>query len=200
MEISSPILSGKKGLDEVKRFVELLHYLGCSVNKTCGLHVHVNSKNNSSLEKLAVLSAYHHNQKYLNKFFAKHRQNSNNRYIGNLLVDNLCDEIHNALECDEDGIGTEKYSNIRIHEVLPTIEFRQHEGTLNIKKILKWIEFCLDFHEVSIGTYKHLSHKQNKNVANHNNKEEVIENILLKELNEYDIMGYCLKQKRRKTA
>ena len=41
LEVVSPILSGEQGLNELKKVCEVLTRLGCKVDKTCGLHVHI---------------------------------------------------------------------------------------------------------------------------------------------------------------
>ena len=39
-EIVSPLLFGKDGLEQIQKVCDLLQQLGCTVNYTCGLHVH----------------------------------------------------------------------------------------------------------------------------------------------------------------
>ena len=41
VEIVSPVLRGREGLEQVRQVAALLQELGARVNRTCGLHVHV---------------------------------------------------------------------------------------------------------------------------------------------------------------
>ena len=59
VEIVSPVLKGADGVRQVLAVVRELNARGATVNKTCGLHVHVgfDKNNRPALERLVTLAA-----------------------------------------------------------------------------------------------------------------------------------------------
>jgi hypothetical protein len=158
LEVSSPILSGKEGLREVNSFMNLLHSFGCSINKTCGLHVHVSKNNMKKIEYLAVMSRYHKQQNIINKFVASNRHNC--RFAHNLLwgedIEVAYEEIRSNLDHEY-----EKYRVVYPHPIYETVEFRQHQGCLDNERVLNWISFCTNYVHQTVELFRSLT-KNNK--------------------------------------
>ncbi len=44
VEIVSPILKGRAGIEQIKQMAEVLRQVGAAVNPTCGMHIHVGAR------------------------------------------------------------------------------------------------------------------------------------------------------------
>lgn len=158
-EMSSPILKGKKGLTEVDTIVKTLNQFGCSINSRCGLHVHVDAKDLSEDEKLAVVARYNNLHDKIKKFVKRDRWTRSAR-LGEYSINRLVhDLIETQVVVDEDYDGRTGGA-LSISGKYPTLEFRQHEGSLNSKEIQNWIKFCVNFVEQSVKLYREERAKQ----------------------------------------
>lgn len=78
LEIRSPILRGKKGLEELAAVCEILEKLGLTTNDSCGLHVHIglrNSKKRFTVKQAArIVSSYQDNLDTISKWLKADRR------------------------------------------------------------------------------------------------------------------------------
>lgn len=140
IECVSPVLDGTRaGFDKLSLCCESLNAAGAYVNRSTGLHVHIGAENMSGDQYVNVFKNYRALQSIINTFMAPSRRD--NFYCAPLSehdfscchsVEDVCREMHND----------------RYHTVNPmsygrhrTIEFRQHQGTTNFKKIKMWVTF-----------------------------------------------------------
>ena len=158
MEISSPILSGQKGLKEVANLLKILNKFKCTVNKTCGLHVHVNTEKLNEVEKLSILARYSKLENEIDMFVAPHRRKNKSQFASKIKFSYIEDILFNELPYS-DYLFTDKYLKVSIHDCYPTVEFRQHEGSLDEKKVLNWIQFCVNFRNQTVKQFKTLNRK-----------------------------------------
>ena len=142
-ELVSPPLSGSAGRQQVKKACEALQAAGCSVNNSCGLHVHhdIHDLDAAGIGRLATL--WSNNQRNINWLVAASRRDSTwaqplSRYEV---------EQYNALDPRRElrgqvrSIATRRYRSLNFAAYVRygTVEVRQHQGTLNAKKMLAWI-------------------------------------------------------------
>jgi hypothetical protein len=157
MEIKSPILKGQQGLKTIQKVCRILKSLKFEVNSTCGLHIHVgiiNAKKKFKAEELIeILKRYHRHSDKINLLVDINRRR--NQYCRNLddVLDNieacdLRDEDFDLSDLQEFGEHCDAV-NIEALDYHGTIEFRQHQGTINAKEITNWIKFCLTHVEMS---------------------------------------------------
>ena len=129
LEVVSPILCGQEGFEDLEKVVSILNRLGCTINKSCGLHVHHGARDLTRKEKLDLFKTYRDNEHIIDSVLAPSRRGSNNRYC-------------------KSAVGLESHSrddryyklNFLSYVKYGTVEFRQHQGTLNYGKIKNWIE------------------------------------------------------------
>lgn len=126
-EIVSPILSGSEGLAEINKMCMILNDLGFTVNVSCGLHVHHNARDLSLQQRTQVFELYRKKETLIDTIVSPSRRENNNRYCRSL-------------------VGGRGLPDSRYYKVNPmsyskygTIEFRQHQGTINYQKISNWI-------------------------------------------------------------
>ena len=143
IECVSPVMQGASGKSTLKNAVETLDRAGASVNKSCGLHVHIGASALTQRQYANVFNNYYYLEALVDSFMAPSRRRDTNCYCRSL-------RDHSALtrcESVRDVQGTLDYD--RYHKINPmsydrhkTIEFRQHQGTTDYKKILNWVMFC----------------------------------------------------------
>ena len=155
-ELVSPPLSGEAGLETVRTVLRALAGAGATVNKTCGLHVHVDAADLSGADIARVFVNYRDHEAFINQIMPRSR-------LGNTYckpVSGLYDfagfltRIQAATSVRGAGILNEAHRFDRYHTVNlasyarhGTLEFRQHSGTVNATKVANWVQFVLYFVE-----------------------------------------------------
>jgi hypothetical protein len=168
IEIKSPILSGPQGLRTIRRFCSHLIRLGVTVNRSCGLHVHVGitnaQKKFSNDEILTIVKRYGEHQATIDTFLARSRTATEGRNANGFCVPVA--RVVQGLEGVRAQTGEARFSGMPIDQIARygqhydrvsvaslnkygTIEFRQHHGTVNGSKITNWIRFLLTHVEIS---------------------------------------------------
>lgn len=150
-EIVSPVLSGEKGLNEVKKVVKLLKAIA-KVNAKCGLHVHIGAQNMTPWDIRNIYVRYARAEFIIDGLMPKSRQESNNHACLSLDDQTI---FYWLLKYTESQLTLDKliahqesrYCKLNLHalRVHGTIEYRHHGGTLNHNRVINWIKFCLHF-------------------------------------------------------
>jgi hypothetical protein len=138
-EINSPVLKGKKGLEQVRKVCEALVALGCQINSSCGLHVHhgIADHNNDDYNTIAnVFKIYNKYQKDFDAMLPLSRRN--NHYALPIDAETINEfENHDHLN----SIQGNRYHvvNLQSYWKYGTLEFRQHSGSVEANKVINWI-------------------------------------------------------------
>jgi len=150
-ELVSPILRGQAGLDEAARAVKALQDAGGFLDSQCGLHVHVGMDNLNGAQMMSIMDLYIANQANINSILAASRHNtfyckpnseaspSQRHQYG------IIRSARNTTEAARAARDTDRYYavNLQSYAKYGTMEFRQHQGTLNGKKAGAWVKFIL---------------------------------------------------------
>lgn len=144
-EVVSPILKGKDGLDSLKKVCESLSSIGAKVNKSCGLHIHLDAKEMTIAQWRNLIINYARLENIIDGFMAESRRGNNNgfcrsvalmpRLEATILHCNSVEEIARYFSTRYMKINVEAYSRHK------TVEFRQHQGTIEFEKISMWLTF-----------------------------------------------------------
>lgn len=123
----------------ISKVCKVLKQLGCEVNKSCGLHVHLDMRTRDHETAYTKLVK---NLPTLTKYVAKHRKY--NRYCKL----NKFDSFIGGYTRDSLGpyyVHDDRHSAINPHAYLrhKTLEVRLHEGSLDSRKINRWIKVLL---------------------------------------------------------
>lgn len=158
VEFVTPPLCGQIGEDVVKKVCKGARLAGATINKSCGLHVHIDAKGITSKNLQKLLAFYLVYDDVIMAMLPKARRG--NRYARSLKSRLTLEEVieasnREAIEkiwyrgSDNDGIQSRKshhydnsrYYGINIHSLYRTntIEIRYHSPTLNAGKILNWV-------------------------------------------------------------
>lgn len=144
VEISSPVLRGREGIEQVIAVVNQLRAWRFYTNPTCGLHVHVGadfSRNARALKNLIFLSA-----KFERALFAvtgtKRREHGNY----SAPMSEAYQQVKNMTAVGDVRPVAQKYRSLNLCHLFSayqTVEFRVFQGTTNLNKILGYIQICL---------------------------------------------------------
>jgi hypothetical protein len=144
-EVVSPILQGVAGYEEVMKVTEVLTRVGATTNRTTGLHVHVEASDLTGEEVARVVEFYTANQTAIDTMVSASRRN--NRYANKYPAFRVASmkQAVAAQQGNKEALRgyANKYTVVNIAPLFTygTIEFRQHQGSVNGKKITNWIKF-----------------------------------------------------------
>lgn len=149
LELVSPILKGDAGLDELRIAVDTLSRIGAKIDKTCGLHVHHNAADLPMTALAKVVLMYYKYQKAFNSILPMSRRTAKRNWycrpIPSVEVANLIEKQTNE-NIVKPGemfriMHLNRYTvvNVKAYYRHKTIEFRQHNGSLNSDKIEAWV-------------------------------------------------------------
>lgn len=151
-EVVSPVLKGKKGLGSLKSLCDALAEIDAKVNVSCGLHVHIGIANMTDDHYVRIVRNYQAVETAIDSFMPVSRRGNNSRWCNTL-------KNHDFSYCRTKFDVANEMRNDRYHKVNavaferhPTIEFRQHSGTVEYVKISHWVMFLAKLVEYS---YEH---------------------------------------------
>ena len=154
-ELVSPILRGEADLETLLGFVDAIEASGGVVNRTCGLHVHVDMNNmpEKRLVNLFKLAAKY--QGAIDSLLPRSRRGDSNGYCQNsystneslnnvfkrlrmsLTQGNMCETVDDLMEVH--GRDRNLKWNFQSYWRHGTVEMRAHSGTLNRNKVEHWV-------------------------------------------------------------
>lgn len=147
LECVSPILQGERGLADLKTVLRGIRAAGGRVNRSCGLHVHHDANDMSGAQLAWLLELYVENQQVIDSVLAPSRRSSNtNRWCQPWTGADKVSMLAAAKTGEKRRMGDGYFNryrtiNITSYAKYGTIEFRQHQGSLNAKKITAWVKF-----------------------------------------------------------
>lgn len=143
IECVSPVLKGQQGKSALKNAVDTLNMAHASVNRSCGLHVHIGAANLTDQQYANVFNNYYYLETLIDTFMAPSRRADNNQYCKTVAWLDGLTRAENPVEVRRCMYGDRYYKiNAMSYQRHKTIEFRQHQGTTDYKKILNWVMFC----------------------------------------------------------
>lgn len=162
LELVSPVLEGRDGLDEVASACRALRQTNARVNSTCGFHAHFDARDMPLDQMKRVCLNYLRLETMIDSVMAPSRRANTNRFCGSINRPGVEARILAATttrELEQAVNGGNRYFKVNLQAFFRhgTIEFRQHHGTVCAEKITFWLKFlhCLiDYsaqHEVPAG-------------------------------------------------
>jgi len=147
-EFVAPVLRGEDGFRQITEIMEALQDLGVTVNKYCGLHVHVGATHDSLDFHKTLAKFYAAYESVFDSVMPKSRRASNNLF---------CRSITHASRQQIDAtrsvsdlfalLGRQasapRYVKLNYQRKYGTVEFRQHSATLEPTKAIMWVKTCL---------------------------------------------------------
>lgn len=186
MEIKTPILKGIKGLKQIQKFLSYFSKYA-SVNKTCGLHVHVGAfdfKKRNSLEMVTTALMYYSKlESTFDLLVDDSRRKNNNEYaIATSSLNQLIESYSSSNQTYE--IQEERYHKLNIESLNEhgTLEFRQMHGTLDYALIKNWIIVCTSFVDMVAVQYKNLMKPLKMQVKNRKLNYKTMPKAVIKDI------------------
>lgn len=144
VEIVSPVLKGKEGLEQAQAVLRTLKAWGARVNKSTGLHIHVGAGFRENLRKL--LQLVHLVAQYERALFATTGTRSREHGVYAKPVSETYKAIAGATEWRQVERAATKYQALNLVPLFgskKTIEFRLFQGTMNATKLGAYIQLVL---------------------------------------------------------
>lgn len=156
-EVVSPILKGEQGFAQLRKVCDVLTAAGCRISKKCGLHVHVGSSTEQLDFFKNLIKLYASAEDSLDSMVAPSRRGSENTFCKSLKYKVNYDRLEAARTIDDvtRAIGQTPGSdytrssgrycklNLQAFYQVGTVEFRQHQGTVEANKAENWVRLCL---------------------------------------------------------
>lgn len=150
VELRTPILQGRAGLNTLRKAMDRLKEAGAYVTTADGLHVHHDAPEfvDSPTSCLQLVESWRNNQDAIHEMVAprRHRSQACPRWSNNyfdVLKQWVESNGRNYLSLDRHDL------NLLSLDEHGSIEFRLHEGTLDADVAIAWIQFGQKFlHEV----------------------------------------------------
>lgn len=145
-ELVSPILRGDDGLEQIRTVCKVLNEFGCTVNRSCGLHVHHDMNNAQFHEWKNAAILYVKYEEQIDKLMAPSRRGNGAQYVRSTHRGNkdwMFEQLTRATTLSD---VRRVFNNDRYHKLNVTdgnyhgtIEFRHHGGTIDGDKIAAWV-------------------------------------------------------------
>jgi hypothetical protein len=150
-ELVSPILSGADGLEQVKTVCRVLKENHVKVNRSCGLHVHIDARDFTTGDWKNIYRNYAGAEETIDSFMPMSRRGNGNTYCHSVKT-YYTRSIDGATSLrsiqDNYGFGSRYFKlNTKSFWRHQTVEFRQHSGTIEFEKISNWVLFVSRFVE-----------------------------------------------------
>jgi len=142
-ELVSPPLAGENGLEEIRKACQVLNSLGVTVNSSCGLHVHHDASDFQVDTFKRLFALYYRFEATIDSLVSPSRRGNTNRYCHSLRTiyggATRIAEVKTLRELE--GILWDRYYklNFQAYWRHGTVEFRQHQGSVNASEIIQWI-------------------------------------------------------------
>ena len=146
-EVVSPVLHGEDGIAEAMTVAEALSDAGATVNRTCGFHVHFDASDLSVADVKTILRRYADHEAEIDAIMPPSRRGRANTFCNTLARISFPRMMQAESITEMAGIMGSRYYKVNLEAFLRhgTIEFRQHSGTVNARKIANWVRFLGQF-------------------------------------------------------
>lgn len=151
------LLATEKEMPElINKVCDIIKKCKGYVNKTCGLHVHIDMRNrdiNTIYNNFYAIQSIMFNMQPKSR-----RDNEYCEYLSREKMKNVNADLKNALRNDDDDFGERHYSiNKMAYARHGTLEVRLHEGTIDAVDIRRWVYFLIKFSDLPVKLTKKIN-------------------------------------------
>lgn len=187
-EFVSPVLRGLDGLVQVEKVCQALTALGATIDRSCGMHVHVGVARAPLSFFKNLVKLYAAFEPVIDAMLPNSRRLSNNTFCRSMTaasaarVDAATNMEQLARAATGQVRGESRYYKLNLAAFArhQTIEFRQHSGTVDAEKARRWIELCLRMVECAKRANFALTVGQVRNTARAGTKSHLIGQMMLR--------------------
>lgn len=173
MELVSPPISGDEAFNSIRLACDVLEREGATVNRSCGLHVHIDmtSANVQTFKKLTDL--YIQYEIVIDSLQPQSRRANNNTYCQSVKdTRKAALQSASSVQAIAQAINRgSRYAKLNVTSYWKhgTVEFRQHSGTTSATKIIQWVQLCLRMVEAA-----HRDQQKSLEFASTNNEQLIL--------------------------
>ena len=160
-EVVSPVLKGEQGLAELKQICDALKAAGFTAQRTCGMHVHVGAREFSVGQLSNVCRSMLNNEAHFDSIVAPSRRLNNNHYCQShrgYSVPNRATTVSGLAREFNGGWDSQRHYtpfryrklNLQSYACHGTLEFRQHQGTVESERAVAWVRLVTGFFAAAI--------------------------------------------------
>lgn len=149
-EVVSPILQGNHGLAQLKKVCEALNSIPqLTVNRSCGLHIHLDCQDMTVGQIAKTFERYAKYEDHIDMVMPRSRRGSA-RWCASIKGSE--NRIKRCGSKSAQAYEMGRYYKVNLTNVATrgAMEFRQHSGTTDFRKISNWLIFLQQFVETSI--------------------------------------------------
>lgn len=145
-ELVSPVLRGAAGRAAILKAGEALAAANCRVNRSTGLHVHHDVRNLRVSAFQRLITNWVYSQDAIDQLVAESRRNGHNQFCARHNP-SVLNQVRRLTSMDQRHVSAlmsdTRYRTLNVQSYVKygTVEVRQHQGTVDGKKILAWIDF-----------------------------------------------------------
>lgn len=149
--VSPPLPMTPAGFDELRRVMNALRTAGATVNASCGMHVHIGVEGMTRHQVIAFVEAYLRRHDSIDRLVAASRR-GRTQWCSRLTEV----EWASSRARIEDGTftspATGRYRSVNLdaYRRYGTVEFRQHQGTMNARKAVAWVQMLIALRDYAI--------------------------------------------------
>jgi len=149
LEMVSPILQGAQGLEDLAKAVKALLDAGAKVDRSCGVHVHIGADGMTGADIMRIIELYTQNNTHIDTVLAQSRHNASfAQKWSNATIANARSVLVNARSVNDIQSAVRNFGryytvNVTSYARQGTLEFRQHQGTVNPEKVVSWVNLLL---------------------------------------------------------
>lgn len=185
VEVVSPVLNGEADLNKVAAVCRAISDFGCTVNKKCGLHVHVGVGDAPLSFWKNLVSLYGVFETVIDKMMPPSRRASANAYCRSMTSARYEDiQACRTFDSLHYLFGGGRYAKVNLASYMRhrTVEFRQHSGTTDAGKVTKWVLLCLRMVDVAFSDRFNVSNYSvvSRNLARPGTKNHLVGEMLLR--------------------
>jgi hypothetical protein len=154
-EVITPILRGEEGLEQLRAVMRALREAGATVDRSCGMHVHVSVQDLSNSARAELVRQWYRHHDTFDRFIAKYRTKQGYDEGDGASYRSFCprashhewDDQASAMERSGRFGYTDKYRSLNLtpYAKYGTLEFRGHQGSLNGRKASNWVRLLVGF-------------------------------------------------------
>ena len=136
-EFVSPILQGDAGFDEIRKMCSIADDLDWTVNRACGLHVHIDARDLTSDQMLQVVYAYRRSYPLWKRFVDRRRGENSMCGSPQYSPQDVRDAEH--IEDFAESRDRFEFVNWRAYLRHGSIEIRLYHGSLKAREVCNWV-------------------------------------------------------------
>lgn len=140
-ELVSPVLKGREGFEELSLALDGLRAAGAKVDNSCGFHAHHEISDFQTDDAIRLVESYADAQRVIDQLVNRTRRSSNYCHAF------YSDEVRALRRCCsmsevERTLPRDRVISFKAYPRQGTVEFRQHQSTLESYEVLSWVRFC----------------------------------------------------------